>query len=113
MHEIKIAGLDDGTIERLRRRAEAHGWSIQDEARHILTHALDAPEQAEKALNEIQSRTEEMGVKLNGVLEQANALRRKIIEDGVRDAESFKELDREFEDMLRLAKSAARSGTMK
>ena len=39
MGSITISGLDDGLIERLRKRAEGNGRSVEEEAREILAVA--------------------------------------------------------------------------
>jgi plasmid stability protein len=41
MASVTISNLEEGMISRLRIRAVEHGRSIDEEARAILTHALD------------------------------------------------------------------------
>lgn len=40
MGSLKVRGLDDGAIERLKRRAAENGRSMEGEARHILEQAV-------------------------------------------------------------------------
>jgi len=111
MTDIVVTGLEAGDVERLERRAKAHGWALQEEIKYLLTRGLDALEHADKVLDEIKARREGMGEKLTDLRDRTNTLKQRLIEDGIRDAESFKELDQEFEDMLRLARSASRPRT--
>ena len=46
MGSLKVRGLDDGVIERLKRRAAENGRSMESEARHILEQAV--PDKAER-----------------------------------------------------------------
>ncbi len=108
MTDIVVTGLEAGDVERLERRAKAHGCSLQEEIKYLVTRGLDAPEHADRVLDEIKAGRAEMGEKLNDLRDRTNTLKTRLIEDGIRDAESFKELDQEFEDMLRLARSAGR-----
>ena len=41
MGSLKVRGLDDGVIERLKRRAAQNGRSMEGEARHILEQAVE------------------------------------------------------------------------
>ena len=111
MTDIVVTGLEAGDVERLEGRAKAHGWSLQEEIKYILTRGLDVLEHADKVLDEIKARREGMGEKLNDLRGRANTLKTRLIKDGIRDAKTFKELDQEFEDMLRLARSASRPRT--
>jgi plasmid stability protein len=47
MAAITIRRLSEQTKERLRRRAAAHGRSMESEARHILDEALSRPVRAD------------------------------------------------------------------
>ena len=44
MANLSVRKLDDETLEQLRRRAAAHGISMEEEARRIIAAAVAAPE---------------------------------------------------------------------
>ena len=104
MNEIIVSGLTDSDLQRLQQRAEAHGRSLQEEARHILTRGLDALDNFGKALHEHQARTREIQVQAAKLKEdfQANMakLKQKIIDDGIRDAEQSAEIHKELDDLM-------------
>lgn len=54
MTEITVSGLADSVVHRLQRRAEAHGWSLQEEVKYILTEGLDRLESLEQGLRGVK-----------------------------------------------------------
>ena len=42
MATLTIRNIDDSVITQLRIRAAEHGWSVEEEVRHILEQALSA-----------------------------------------------------------------------
>ena len=62
MASITIRKLDDATTARLRRRAARHGRSMEDEAREILTSALNqAPARSPNLADSIRRHIEPVG----------------------------------------------------
>lgn len=59
MKEIIVSGLEESAVERLQQRADAHGWSLEEEIRHILTRGVDALEFAQAGFSAIKSKTAE------------------------------------------------------
>ena len=49
MATINVRGLDDGVVERLKRRASANDRSLEDEVRHILENAVEDDMTARRA----------------------------------------------------------------
>lgn len=54
MSEITASGLADSVVQRLQRRAEAHGWSLQEEVKYILAEGLDHLESLEQGLRSVK-----------------------------------------------------------
>jgi len=98
--EVNVSGLNDGTLKRLQRRAESHGWTVQDEIRHILTCGLDALEYAEKPFRELKESADKASQKASEV--DSTALRAKMeqmFKDArERDAQLLKEMDEDIEE---------------
>ena len=46
MASLSVRRIDDGTYERLRERAAAHGVSLEEEVRRILHRAVEAPDRS-------------------------------------------------------------------
>jgi plasmid stability protein len=99
MSQFVISDLDEVSIQRLQRRAEAHGWAVEDEIRHILTNGLDALELAEKSLHDFHARTKNVTQATDNVLPEGVKLKQRLLEASNRDAQMLKELDAELEDM--------------
>jgi plasmid stability protein len=101
MTEINISGLENATIQRLQRRAESHGWTVQDEIRHILTCGLDALEYAEKAFRELKEKGDKVSQLINEL--DSTALRTKVeqmLKDGrERDAQLLRQMDEDIEEV--------------
>ena len=66
---ITIRNLDEDLKQRLRVRAAEHGHSMEQEARNILSVALDQPQTGEELLQRIRARFEEIGFVEPGELE--------------------------------------------
>lgn len=61
MAALSIRNLDDGVKHRLRRRAAAHGRSMEAEARAILEEAVRPPRTPDNLLVALYERFQELG----------------------------------------------------
>lgn len=61
MAALSIRDLDDQVRERLRRRAAAHGRSMEAEIRLILTEAVSEPDEYRGLLVTVRDRFSEIG----------------------------------------------------
>jgi len=104
MNQFVIKDLDDVSTQRLQRRAEAHGWTIEDEIRHILTRGVEALELAEQSLRDLHTRTKNVTQATDHVLSEGAKLKQSLLEASNRDAQLLKELDEDLEGMQNLLK---------
>lgn len=61
MASITIRNLDEDVKERLRVRAAAHRWSMEEEARQILREAVDQPARPDNLGEVIHRRFADLG----------------------------------------------------
>lgn len=99
MNEVNVSGLDDSAIERLQRRADTHGWTVQDEIRYILTRGLDALEYAEKAFRELKETASPSQPELDLAAQRAK-VEQMLNNAKDRDAQLLKELDQDLDPKL-------------
>ena len=48
MTKLVLDNLDATILDELKRRADQHGWSVEDEARHILVSATVLPSEEQE-----------------------------------------------------------------
>src|SRR5579875_3302464 len=104
MSEVLVSGLDDVTFERLRRRAEAHGWTVQEEIKYLLTRGLDALEYAEQAFQAMKESADRRPQPHIDVAAQRANIEQMLKEGSARDAKALEEWDQLFADLNHLPK---------
>lgn len=104
MSEVVVSGLDDATFQRLQRRAEAHGWTVQEEVKYLLTRGLDALEYAEQAFQAMKESADRRSQPSFDVASQRAKIEQMLNEASARDAKALEEWDQLFADLNHLGK---------
>lgn len=98
MKKIIVTGLDDSAVERLEKRAAAHGRSLEEEVRHILTCGLDALEYTQTVFTSLKEKAAKVSAaasSLDTTLLRAR-VEQMLNEARDRDAKLLEELERDL-----------------